>query len=85
MSPAKRDADSIITMLKSRRKKLRQVFKQHHFLLQYINNSIYNGCKLPHHVPTHAEKRKPGLEQTWMHQDCGNYIADRAADRDYNT
>ena len=72
-------------MLKGRRKRLRQVSKQHHFLLQCIDNSIHNGCKLPLHVPSHADKRKPGQEHTWTHQDWGNYIADRAADRDYHT
>ena len=84
-SPSKTDADSIVSMLKSRRKILCQVSKQHYFLLQCIDNSIHNGCKLPLHVSSHAKKRKPGQENTWTRQDWKNYIADRAADREYHT
>ena len=40
---------------------------------------------MPVHVKSHVEKRKAGQENIWTHQEWGNYIADRAADADYQT
>jgi len=60
LAPVRSDANSIVSILKHRRKKLRQASKSHHLLLQCIDNCIYKGCKLPMHVKGRVEKRKPG-------------------------
>jgi len=85
LASVSRDADSIVSMLRCRRKKLRQASKKHHLLLQCIDNGIHKGCKLPVHVKSHAEKRKAGQENTWTQQEWGKYIADRAAEAEYTT
>ena len=85
LAPVRSDANSIVSMLRHRRKKLCQASKKHHLLLQCADNSIFRGYKLPIHVKGHVEKRKPGKENTWTHHEWGNYIADRAAGVDYDT
>jgi hypothetical protein len=70
-APVKSDANSIVSMLAGRGKRLRQITKDHHLLLQCIDNSLHQGCPTPVHVKSHAERRKE--EHAWN---------DRAADKD---
>ena len=85
VSPVRSDANSIVTILKQRYQRLRQASRPYHLLLQCMDKSIFKGSKLPLHVQSHVEKRKPGKEHEWDDQDWGNYIADRAADKDNHT
>ena len=85
LAPVRSDANVNVSMLKCRRKNLRQESKKHHLYLQCMDNSIHKGCKLPVHVKGHVEKRKAGQEKSWTHHEWGNYIADSAADADYTT
>ena len=85
------DAKSIIELLPNRRNRLQNVTKDHHYLLQCIDNALHSGARLPYHVAGHAERRKPAKNaqgcygDTWTKDDWGNWIADRVAASDYDT
>ena len=53
-APVKSDAQSIVSMIKGRQKRLRQCTKDHHLLLQCIDNALHRGCPAPVHVRSHA-------------------------------
>ena len=82
------DAQSVLDLLPGRRQRLQQVMKDHHFLLQCIDNSLYRGVPMPYKVPSHAEKHKPQKDSqgrlgvNWTNDEWGNWIADRVADND---
>ena len=49
------DAQGAIRLLPHRCHHLQQVLKDHHFLLQCIDNSLFKGAPMPYHVRGHAE------------------------------
>ena len=82
------DAKSVLDLIPGRRQRLQQVFKDHHFLLQCIDNSLYRGAPMPYKVPSHVEKDKTKkdaqgrLGVNWTNDEWGNWIADRVAAKD---
>jgi len=53
------DAESIVNLLPKRCKKLNNITKDHHYLLQCADNFLHRGAQLPYAVESHAETRKP--------------------------
>ena len=47
------DAQGVLKLLSHRRHHLQQVLKDHHFLLQCIDNSLFKGAPMPYHVRVH--------------------------------
>jgi len=82
-APVKSDAQSIVFMIKERKQRLRQCTKDHHLLLQYIDNALNRGCSAPVHVRSHAERQK--IDKDWDSDDWGNFLADRAANKGYDS
>lgn len=84
------DAKSVLQQLEHRRQRLQNVFHDHHFLLQCIDNSLHRGAPMPYFVQSHAEKRKSAKDAdgcfgaTRNKDDWGNWIADRVAALDYD-
>ena len=84
------DAESIVNLLPKRCKKLSNITKDHHYLLQCADNFLHRGAQLPYAVESHAETRKPHKDaqgrygHTWTKDDWGNWIADRVAAEDYD-
>ena len=82
------DAKGVLNSIPKRRDRLQHVMRDHHFLLQSIDNSLFRGAPMPYHVRGHAEDRKPGkdsrglLGKDWTKDDWGNWIADRIAAQD---
>ena len=82
------DAQSILKLLQKRSKILQTVTRDHHYLLQCVDNSLHKGVRIPYHVKGHAESRKPGKDKygrlgaSWNKDDWGNWIADRLAAND---
>jgi len=56
------DAESILNLLPKRSRLLQSVARDHHYLLQCVDNYLYRGARLPYHVRGHAESRKPGKD-----------------------
>ena len=79
------DAKSILDALPKRKARLQHAHKDHHFLLQSVDNLLHQGAPAPYYVRAHAERRKPKkdglgrLGKDWTTDDWGNYIADRVA------
>jgi hypothetical protein len=84
------DAESIVELLPKRSAKLKNITKEHHYLLQCADNFLHREPKLPYSVESHAERRKPHKDaqgrygHTWTKDDWGNWIADRIAAEDYD-
>jgi hypothetical protein len=82
------DAKGVLNSIPKRRDRLQHVMRDHHFLLQSIDNSLFREAPMPYHVRGHAEDRKPGkdsrglLGKDWTKDDWGNWIADRIAAQD---
>ena len=82
------DAESILKLIPKRSKILQTVTRDHHYLLQCVDNSLHRGARQPYHVRGHAETRKPGKDKhgrlgaSWNKDDWGNWIADRLAAND---
>jgi hypothetical protein len=82
------DAKSVLDLLTGRRQRLQAVTKDHHYLLQCVDNSLHKGAPLPFHVRSHVERRKPARDRngrlgaTWSNHEWGNWIADRVAAND---
>ena len=53
------DALGILKLLPNRRNHLHRVLHDHHFLLQCVDNALFQGAPMPYHVREHAEKREP--------------------------
>ena len=59
--------------------------KDHHYLLQSIDNSLFHGAPMPYKVPIHVERHKPlkdahgCLGVNWTKDEWGNWLADRVA------
>jgi hypothetical protein len=79
------DAQSVLDLIPGRRQRLQQVLKDHHFLLQCIDNSIFRGAPLPFKVPSHVENNKKQKDDkgrlgvNWTKDEWGNWMADRIA------
>ena len=84
------DAKSVLQQLEHRRQRLQNVFHDHHYLLQCIDNALYSGAPMPYYVQSHAENRKSAKDSdgcyglSWNKDDWGNWIADRVAAKDYD-
>ena len=79
------DAKPVLDNIPGRRRKQQYIHKDHHFLLQCIDEAIHRGSPVPYHVRSHADYRKPArdargrLGAGCTDDDWGNYIADRVA------
>ena len=82
------DAQAILKLLPKRSRILQTVTRDHHYLLQCVDNSLHKGVRTPYHVKGHPESRKPGKDKhgrlgaSWNKDDWGNWIADRLAAND---
>ena len=79
------DAKSVLDLIPGRRQRLQHVMKDHHYLLQSIDNSLFRGAPMPYKVPSHVERHKPlkdahgRLGVNWTKDEWGNWLADRVA------
>ena len=79
------DAKSVLDNIPGRRRKLQNIHKDHHFLLQCIDDAIHHGFPVQYHVRSHADDRKPKRDSRgrlgagWTVVDWGNNLNDRVA------
>ena len=82
------DAQAVLKLIPGRKQRLQQVMKDHHFLLQCIDNYLFQGAPIPFKVPSHAERDKKQRDNQgrlgvgWTKDEWGNWIADRIAAQD---
>ena len=63
--------------------------KDHHFLLQCLDNSLFRGAPVPYKVPSHFERderqkdAQGRIGDGWTQDEWGNRIADRVAAYDF--
>jgi hypothetical protein len=80
--PVMSDAKAVLDILPDRKAELRNTRKKHSIPLAAMDRLLDGGARLPMHVKAHPEKHKPD-RTTWTADDWGNYMADRAAAKDW--
>ena len=79
------DAKAVLDLIPKRRGRLQHVMRDHHFLLQCLDNSLFRGAPVPFKVPSHVEREKKQKDANgrlglgWTQDEWGNWIADRIA------
>ena len=65
----------VLDNISGRTRKQQYIHKDHHFLLQWIDEAIHRGSTVPYHVWSHADYRRPTrdargrLEAGWTDDD----------------
>ena len=77
------DAQANLNILPDRKAELRNTRKKHSIFLAAMDRLLDGGARLPLHVKAHPEKHKPD-RMTWTADDWGNFMADRAAAKDWD-
>ena len=80
--PVVSDAKAVLDILPGRKAELRNTRKKHSIPLAAMDRLLDGGARLPVHVKAHPEKHKPD-RATWTADDWGNFMADRAAAKDW--
>jgi hypothetical protein len=80
--PVVSDAKAVLDILPGRKDELRNTRKKHSIPLAAMDRLLDGGARLPLHVKAHPEKHKPD-RTTWTADDWGNFMADRAAAKDW--
>jgi len=83
VKPVVSDAKAVLNILPDRKAELRNTRKKHSIPLAAMDRLLDGGARLPMHVKAHPEKHKPD-RTTWTADDWGNFMADRAAAKDWD-